>query len=79
MNPLYQESSGESTSLLPLLGVPDRMKWMEMDVMTTVTVVNGRRDFHTNSPSRGPSVILDEVRYGYLTMSGQLDAMIVLS
>jgi hypothetical protein len=61
------------------LGVPDRMKWMETKVKTSVTLVNGRCDFDTNDPSRGPSVILDEVRYGYLTMSGQLDAMAVLS
>jgi len=63
---------------IALLGVPDRMKWMETNVKTTVTLVNGRRDFDTNGPSRGPSVTLDEVRYGYLTMSGQLDAMVVL-
>jgi hypothetical protein len=60
------------------LGVPDGMKWMA-NVTTSVTLVNGRHDFDTNGPSRGPSVILDEVRYGYLTMSGQLDAMVMLS
>jgi hypothetical protein len=60
------------------LGVPDGMKWMA-NVTTSVTLVNGRHDFDTNGPSRGTSVILDEVRYGYLTMSGQLDAMVMLS
>src|SRR5271154_6158044 len=61
------------------LGVPDRMKWMETNVRTTVTLLNGRHDFDTDSPSRGPSVILDEVQYGYLTNILQLDAMVVLS
>ena len=61
------------------LTAPGSITWMETNVKTSVTLVNGRHDFDTNGPSRGPSVTLDEVRYGYLTMSGQLDAMVVLS
>lgn len=59
--------------------VPDDVRWMETDVRTTVTLVNGRRDFSRSEPSRGPSVVLGQVYYGYLTMSGQLDALVVLS
>jgi len=52
---------------------------METNAITTVTLVNGRYDFDTSNPSGSPSVILNEVRYGNLTMSGQLDAVVVLS
>ena len=52
--------------------------WMETDVKSTVTLVNGRRDLDKNHPSRGPSVTLAQVHYGYLTMNRQLDAMVVL-
>lgn len=60
------------------LAVPDHMSWMSNQVNTTVTLVNGRYDFNKNESFGGSSVILNQVHYGYLTMSGKLDAMVVL-
>ena len=60
-------------------GVPTDVTWMETSVKTTVTLVNGRHDFDRQDPSRGPSISLADVHYGYLTMSGELDAMVVLT
>ena len=50
-----------------------------MNGKATVTLVNGRHDFDTNGPSLGPRITLEEVKYGNLTMSKQLDAMVVLN
>ena len=58
---------------------PSGGNWMNPEVKTTITLVNGRCDFDKEDPSHGPSVTLAEVHYGYLTMSGQLDAMVVLT
>ena len=52
---------------------------MDTTTKTTVTLVNGRYDFDATEPSRGPSIILDQVRYGYVTTSTQLDAIVELS
>ena len=61
-----------------LLGVPAKMKWMALDLKTTVTLRDGRYDFNKTDPSEGPSIALDRVLYGYLTSSKQLDAVVVL-
>ncbi len=58
-----------------LLGAPGDMEWLSANEKGRVTLVNGRHDFDPD----GPSVILDEVKYGYLTSSRQLDAIVVLS
>ena len=56
------------------LPVPDKMTWMSMNMAHTVTLTNGRYDFGKTDPASGPSLILDQVLYGYLTSSKQLDA-----
>lgn len=58
--------------------VPDRLEWMSLNAKSTVTLVNGRHDFDQVDPSKGPSLILDRVKYGCLTSSKQLDAVVVL-
>jgi hypothetical protein len=60
------------------LPVPSKLAWMSMSVKTTVKLVNGRYYFDQAEPSRGPSLILDRVQYGYLTSAKQLDAVVVL-
>jgi hypothetical protein len=58
--------------------VPDRLVWMNPDVKSTVTLVDGRHNFDRSEPTQGPSLILDQVHYGYLTSSEHLDAVVVL-
>jgi len=60
------------------ISVPEGVTWMDTNVKNTITLVNGRFDFDRHDPSRGPSMTLSQVHYGYLTMRGQLDAVVVL-
>lgn len=60
------------------LSVPGKMSWMSLTEKNLVTLVKGRYDFNKSDPAAGPSVILDQVLYGYLTSSKQLDAVVVL-
>jgi hypothetical protein len=61
------------------MAVPGDVTWMDLKPRRTVTLVNGRWDFDKDDPSSGPSVTLSQVHYGYLTMSGHLDAVVVLT
>jgi len=61
-----------------LLGVPSEMKWMSLNEKSTVALENGRYDFDRSYPTRGPSLILNRVLYGYLTSANQLDAVVVV-
>ena len=62
-----------------LLSISGEVKWMDRANKNTITLVNGRWDSNKEDPPMWPCVTLSEVRYGYLTMSGQLDAMVVLN
>jgi len=56
------------------LPVPDKVRWMDTKSAIWVKLVNGVLEFAKG----GPSITLDRVQYGYLTMRPQLDAMVVL-
>ena len=58
---------------------PDHLKWMDPETISTITLVNGRWDSNPEQSSNRPSATLSRVYYGYLTMSGQLDAVVVVN
>jgi hypothetical protein len=60
------------------LFVPGDLKWMTNEPAINVTLVDGSYNFEEKGPGRGPSLTIDEVLYGDLTMSNQLDAIVVL-
>ena len=50
------------------------MEWTDPNAKAKVPLVNGRRDYDPD----GPSIILEQVQYGYLTSARQLDAFVML-
>jgi hypothetical protein len=60
------------------LFVPGDLKWMTNEPSVDVNLVNGSYNFEKKGPGPGPSLTIDEVRYGDLTMSNHLDAVVVL-
>jgi len=61
------------------LFVPGDLKWMTDQPAINVTLVDGSYNFEKKGPAPGPSLTIDEVRYGDLTMSNQLGAVVVLN
>jgi hypothetical protein len=61
------------------LFVPGDLKWMTNEPAINVTLVDGSYNFEKKGPAPGPSLTIDEVRYGDLTMGNQLDALVVLN
>ena len=49
-----------------------------MEVKHTITLMNDRYDFDPADAASSPSVTFDRVLYGYLTVAGHLDAVVVL-
>jgi hypothetical protein len=61
------------------LFVPGDLKWMTDQPAINVTLVDGSYNFEKKGPGPGPSLTIDEVRCGDLTMGNQLDALVVLN
>jgi hypothetical protein len=54
--------------------VPDHLRWMNSDIKTQkVNLTRGQYE------SQGSTITLDEILFGYVTMSKQSDAMVVLT
>jgi len=58
------------------IGMPGGISWLPIKAQARITLVNGRWDSHDNG---GPAVTLEEVHYGYVTMSPVMDAIVVLT